>query len=188
MKKFSLFLILIVLVVLSVSDAAMAQYKKPRPKEGSDVKVDDEKYKPAGVLIGQTVIKFGDELTGVWSLLGPPDRIWAMRAKEDKEKDYVKMDYFSYGMSVDISNNGNKVQGILIEENNTSCKLVNCPFRIGQDQSYVTNAWGAPEKNVSGTMAYWKRGVYIGIKDGKISYIFITSPGEFREEKKAHGA
>lgn len=171
-----------------VSSPLFAQYKKPRPAAkdaASHIKVDKEKREPAGVLIGEAFIKSGEKLPVLWGIMGPPDKIWAMRGKDDVNNDYVKLDYYSYGISFDINSNSNKIQGILIEENNRIFKMKEVPFRIGQDSKEVISSWGDPENTAPGMLAYWRRGVYIGVDDsGNILHFFITDPGKFDDEKK----
>ncbi len=179
MKRVSLILVLLLMTSAFTTRICHPQ-AKPQPDPG--IRVDTEKYQPAGVLVGEQVIRSGDRLPIIWGFLGPPDKIWSMRGKKTKDDDYVKLDYFSYGFSVDVANNTNQVKGILVEENNVSTRMVNCPFRIGQDISQVTASWGDPEKQVGNTLAYWRRGVYIGLTDdNKVKYLFFTYPGEFDE-------
>jgi len=170
-----------------VYSPVFAQFKKPRKPSGpaSHIKVDKEKYKHAGVIIGKSFLKTGDKLSILWGVMGPPDKIWAMRGKDDVNQDYVKLDYYSYGLSFDINSITNSIQGILIEENNRIFKLKGVPFGIGQKYKIVTQTWGEPENTAPGILAYWRRGVYIGVDDsGSIVHIFITAPGEFEDEKK----
>ena len=188
MKKTTAVLIIALLMLTLVSSPLFAQYKKPRPAAkdaASHIKVDKTKYAPAGVLIGEAFIKGGEKLPVLWGIMGPPDKIWAMRGKEDVNNDYVKLDYYSYGISFDINSNSNKIQGILIEENNRIFRMKEVPFRIGQDSKEVINSWGDPENTAPGMLAYWRRGVYIGVDDsGSIIHFFITEPGQFDDEKK----
>jgi len=144
----------------------------------------EKTYPQAGVKVDSAAIKCGDKLTTIWGIMGPPDKLWAMRGRTGKKKDHIKLDYYTYGLSLDISNSSNQVQGILIEENNDGLQLLNCPFLIGQDKNSVIKVWGKPEKEIQNTLAYWARGVYLGIKSGKITHIFITYPGKTKEEKK----
>jgi hypothetical protein len=173
MKRHSVLAVVLLLCLLIGAPAAMAQAKGAAPKGN---------FPPAAIKLGDDVIKPGEKLATIWALLGPADKIWAMRNKKDEKEDYVKLDYFTYGFSLDVVNTTNLVKGILVEENNNSVKLVNCPFRVGQDALAVTTAWGEPEKKISGTMAYWSRGVFVGVNEaGKITHMFITSPGKYKD-------
>lgn len=181
MKKHLITLLSLLIMILLLVTPAFSQNKK---SDVDNVKVDQKKYPVPGIQVAGDIIQPGMRMTDIFGLLGPPDKIWAMRSKSDPKKDYVKMDYFTYGMAVDINNNTNDVHGILLQENNPSVKLMNCPFRIGQDQGAITATWGQPESVVNGVLNYWRRGVYFGIgQGGKISYMFMALPGEFKDEK-----
>lgn len=175
------------IISLFIISSCHAQYKKPQKPTGpaADVKVDSEKYPPSGVVIGEALITAGERLPILWGIMGPPDKIWAMRSKDDVNKDYVKLDYYSYGLSFDVNSNTNQIQGILIEENNRIFKLKEVPFRIGQSHKDIIESWGEPENSEPGILAFWRRGVYIGVDDsGAVSYIFLTNPGVFEDEAK----
>ena len=189
MKKLTIKLLILIFILTLVTSPLYAQYSKPRPPKKDDptshIKVDSEKYSPAGVIVGKAFLKSGDKLPVLWGIMGPPDKIWAMRGKDDVNNDYVKLDYYSYGLSFDVNSNNNMIQGILIEENNRIFKMKEVPFRIGQDYKDVIKSWGEPENTAPGILAYWRRGVYVGVDDsGKIAHFFITYPGKFEDEKK----
>lgn len=186
MKKYLKTAIFLLIIVGCIGTVSLAQYKKPRKPSGpaSHIKVDEEKHSSSGVIIGKSFIKPGEKLPVLWGIMGPPDKIWAMRGKDDVNKDYVKLDYYSYGLSFDINSLSNKIQGILIEENNRIFKMKGVPFRIGQEHKIVFKTWGEPESSQPGILAYWRRGVYVGVDDsGVISYLFLTKPGVFEDEK-----
>lgn len=188
MKK-KLILIVIAVLVLSLvqGDSCFAQYSKPRAPAGdeSKVTVDETSYNPSGVVIGQALLTPGEKLPVLWGIMGPPDKVWAMRSKDDVNQDYVKLDYYSFGLSFDINSNSNRIQGILIEENSRLFTLKEVPFKIGVNHKVVLDTWGDPETAEPGIMAYWRRGVYIGVDDsGDISYIFLAPPGVFEDEKE----
>ncbi|MCD4783333.1 MAG: hypothetical protein K8T10_05800 [Candidatus Eremiobacteraeota bacterium] len=186
MKKYLKITIILAIIVGLMGTVSLAQYKKPRKPKGpaSHIKVDDEEYSSSGVLIGNSFIKPGDKLPILWGIMGPPDKIWAMRGKDDVNKDYVKLDYYSYGLSFDINSLSNEIQGILVEENNRIFKMKEVPFRIGQEHKIVLQTWGEPENSQPGILAYWRRGVYVGVDDsGVISYLFLTKPGIFEDEE-----
>lgn len=185
MKKTALAILFIALAATLTCSRAYSQDSAAVICKNEKVKVDQAKYQPSGIAFGTEGIKPGDKLPKVWGLLGPPDKLLARRHKKDPKQDYVKLAYYSYGISIDINNRDSRVQGILVEENNSQFKLVNCPFRIGQSTDMVKSSWGDPEKQVKSIMAYWRRGVYIGAnKAGKITHIYLTYPGQFKEEKK----
>lgn len=191
MKKYlKPFLIILLIITVCVSSSFSQETKlSEEEKEASKkIKVEEDKYKPAGVIVGDAFIKAGMKVRYLWGIMGPPDQVWAMRGKDNVNQDYVKLDYYSHGLSFDINSMKNVVQGILIEQNSRTFQLKNCPFRIGQDYQIVLDSWGEPERKIQGTLAYWRRGVYIGIDDNKkISHIFITTPGKYEDEKKDKG-
>ncbi|MFP4498122.1 MAG: hypothetical protein ACLFQV_07915 [Vulcanimicrobiota bacterium] len=180
MKK-SIIILLAVVLLFSVGSQVFAQEGKAGKPE---IKIDETEYPPVVVKISNSIIKIGDSVEMVWGIMGPPDHIWAMRGKDNRDQDYVKMVYYSYGLNIDVTNLKNTVQGIMVEENNQVYKLVNLPFKLGQTRQDVINEWGEPEKTIQNTLAYWKRGVYITTDDeGLITHIFISSPGKFEDEK-----
>ncbi|MCL5036483.1 MAG: hypothetical protein M1269_05110 [Chloroflexi bacterium] len=144
-----------------------------------------EEYAASGVLINQQMISPGESLLTLIGVAGFPDHIRAMRGKEN-ENDYILMNYYTYGVSFDITSDTNVIKGILIEENNIEIQGV--PFKIGEPYKKAVDEWGKPDKEYPGVIVFWKRGIYFGVEEkGKISHIFITSPGKFDDEKKPAG-
>jgi hypothetical protein len=180
MKKLLFRLCIVVLSLVVLLCTAQAQQDSPAKK------VDQGEVPAAGISVQNTPIKPGEKLSTIWGLMGSPDRILAMRGKQDSNGDYVKMDYDANGFSLDINNSANTVQGILVTENNPSFKFINCPYKIGQQARDILAAWGEPEKTVPGTLAFWSRGVYVGVdaSGGKVTYIYITYPGKVEGDGK----
>jgi len=132
-------------------------------------------YSQMGVIVNGQIITPGQDLLTVAGIAGFPDRIRAVRAKDEK-MDYVMLSYFTYGVTIDIQNDSNTVQGILVQEN--SVKLVGIPFKLGESAQQVNKIWGKPDAEYPGYLCYWKRGLYIGVDgSGRISHLMIVAPG-----------
>lgn len=136
-------------------------------------------YSPAGVRLGDYVLRPGEALAVVMGVLGPPDHLRPMRSKEEKD-DYVMLNYYTKGISLDIDGRSNCVQGILVESRQV--KLEGVPFALGDSQQAVLTRWGQPEKTAAGVLAYWRRGVYVGVDDqGRLINFYLAPPGKVDE-------
>jgi len=173
-------LILALLAIQLVFSApAAAQYRQNHPPQ-------QETYAPAGVVINGMTIKPGEVLQMLFGAAGPPDWVQAVRGKESAN-DYVLFAYDSYGLSVHVNNqnNQNNVVGTIVVKSG-SLQLENVPFKIGDDYKGVMSMWGQPDRQEPGFMAYWKRGIYVGVgDDGKITTITLAPPGKFDDDKPA---
>ena len=77
------------------------------------------------------------------------------------------------------------IQSMTVLTNNIG--LDGIPFKIGQSTKDVTKEWKEPEREASGMLIYYYRGVYIITeKDApeKIDRIYMTAPGTTEEEKQ----
>jgi hypothetical protein len=170
---------LIMLLALSVLPAAAAPVRRPAP---------EPPVQKAAILINGMAITPGEVLQMLMGAAGPPDYVQAIRGKDVKD-DYVMFAYDSYGISVhvkNINNTNNIVGAIVVRQNGIS--IENVPFKIGDDYKSVMNLWGQPDRQEPGFMAYWKRGVYVGVADnGLISNITLAEPGKFDDETKPAG-
>jgi len=140
-----------------------------------------------GVKVNGQLISPGLDYADVMAIMGPPDQIRAMRGKENAG-DYVNFHYGSYGLSIDISNEKNDIQGILVEDNRNALQGV--PFKLGDNYQTAYQVWGKPDQTYGpdGSAApqwvcYWHRGVYLQVGDqGRITIIFLVMPGKFDNE------
>lgn len=135
-----------------------------------------------GIIINNAFIHPGQSVQEVWGIAGFPDRIRAVRGKALK-RDYVKCDYYTHEVTIDINSDTNTVQSILIEKNGV--RLFGVPFKVGDPYEYAVKAWGQPEKKEPGYANYFKKGVVVGVGDtGIITLIHLSEPGKIEEEEE----
>lgn len=136
-------------------------------------------FEPSGIAVGQDIIRPGEALSVLFGMAGPPDHVRALRGKKEKD-DYVMFSYYSQGFSIDINSADNRIQGILVESREV--RLHGIPFHVGDDRDAALKAWGEPDRTDKGVMAYWRRGVYVGVGEGgRIVNLFIAPPGRVEE-------
>lgn len=179
MRKFFVYIAVFIIMLAIVSSGLMAQSiirQKPRPAP--------QPVAPAekiGVTLEGQFIAPGDLVMTLFSAIGMPDKIKAMRGKE-KDQDYVMLSYYTYGIIIDIHNEKNTIQGILVQDNKIMVSGV--PFQVGDNAANVKQLWGKPEAEYTEEICYWKKGVYVGIDGtGKISHLFLVEPNsDFQKE------
>ena len=133
-----------------------------------------------GLIVGESVIYPGEQKEYIFSAFGVPERIYAMRGKGDKKKDYVKLFYQELDLSFDITNDDNTIRAILVKG---EAKLKNIPFKVGETYESVKAKWGEPDKKEGGYANYAKKGVMFKITDdGIIEIIAIFLPGSMDSE------
>jgi hypothetical protein len=165
---------------------AQAAPKGQSGNKGSDIKLNEkaskEQYPASAIKIGAGKIQPGDDLQIVFGVADPPDEILPMRSKnKDANSDYI---HFIYRNRFTINiNKQNMVQSIVVFGNGVD--MVGVPFKIGQSTSDVLNKWKDPERETSGMLIYFYRGVYI-ITDkkapDKIDKIYMTLPGKLEDD------
>jgi hypothetical protein len=135
----------------------------------------------AAIKLNGSVIGPGDSMLTLFSVAGPPDRVLPVRGKEPSG-DFVSFSYDASGLAFHIRSAPDKtsiIDAIVVLGDNV--KLVGVPFKVGDDYQSVFKSWGKPERQERGFLAYWKRGVYVGVTDsGQISLITLASPGQFK--------
>lgn len=176
-------LIALLLVAVTVAPS-MAQYpakpRRPRPAPAA------EKLPKVSVMINGQAIAPGEVFQTLIGAAGPPDWVHAVRGKE-AANDYVLFSYDSIGLSVHIKtvNNTNNVVGAIVVRQ-PQVGIENVPFKVGEDYHKVMTLWGQPDQQETGYMAYWKRGVYVGVgDDGRINSITVAPPGKLDEDAPA---
>ena len=138
-------------------------------------------HPPASLEVGGQALRLGEALPVVFGVVGPPDRVRAVRSKKEAS-DYVLFSYDSQGFALEISQ-GNQVKGILVESAEVSVK--NVPFRVGDSKAAVLKAWGEPDRTQSSVLAYWRRGVYVTHDaSGTVTNLFLAPPGKVEEPDK----
>lgn len=161
---------------------APPQRPKPAPSPSPSPTVSAEE-RPAVSLNGGLLLP-GDVLQSLFGIAGPPDFVQAVRGK-DVANDFVKFAYHTHGLSVHVKTDksqANILDAIVVM--NVATRLVNVPFKIGDEYKAAMTAWGQPDRQEPGFMAYWKRGVYVGVsEDGHIIHITLTVPGQFDEDE-----
>lgn len=137
-----------------------------------------------GLIVGESVIYPGEQKEYIFGAFGVPERIYAMRGKGDKKKDYVKLYYQELNLSFDITNDDNTIRAILVRGD---AKLKNIPFKIGETYDSIKAKWGEPDKKEGGYANYAKKGVMFKITDsGIIEIIAIFIPGNMDSEVPAN--
>lgn len=165
-------ILLLALGLWALSPVAFGAPSSPKPAASPT-------FAAAGISVGQHVIRPGEALPVVFGVAGPPDQVRAMRSKKETD-DYVMFSYYSQGFSVDINSKDNRIQGILVE--NRQVKLDGVPFAVGDPKAAAEKAFGQPDRTEKGVMAWWRRGVYVGVDEGgRIVNIFLAPPGKIEE-------
>lgn len=170
--------------LLFMAVPANAQYPtKPRPVQRQpQTRPKPPEIQKSGISVNNTTINPGVDLQTLFGVVGPPDHVDAVRGKEPAN-DYVRFTYTTYGFSAHVktvNNQDNIVESLVILHN--TVKLVNVPFRVGDDYREVMQAWGQPDQQEPGFLAYWKRGVYMAVDDkGIITGITLAEPGKVEE-------
>ncbi len=144
----------------------------------------DEEYPVCGIDVGG-ILKPGDDLEIVFGVAGPPDQILPMRSRsKEPEDDYIHFIYRNR-FTVNI-NKQNVVQSIIVFGHNV--KMVNVPFKVGQKKADVLAQWKKPEREASGMLIYFYRGVYFITEKNtpdQIDRIYLTLPGKVEEDEGA---
>ncbi len=139
-----------------------------------------------GLIVGESVIYPGDKKEFIFSAFGVPERIYAMRGKGDKTKDYVKLYYQENDLSFDITNDDNTIRAILIKGDS---KIKNVPFKVGETYDSVKAKWGEPDRKEAGFANYSKKGVMFKVSDaGIIEIIAVFLPGNMDSEPPSNEA
>lgn len=176
--------VLACVALLFAAVPARAQYPtKPRPPQRQpQSKPKPPEIQKSGISVNRTTISPGVDLQTLFGVVGPPDHVDAVRGK-DPADDYVRFTYTSYGFSAHVktvNNQDNVVESLVILHNTVT--LVNVPFKVGDDYRAVMEAWGQPDQQEPGFLAYWKRGVYMAVDDkGIITGITLAEPGKVEE-------
>ena len=169
--------------LLFMAVPAQAQYPaKPRAPQRQPQQQRTQEIQKSGISVNRTTLMPGVDLQTMLGIVGPPDHVDAVRGKEPAN-DYVRFTYSSYGFSAHVktvNNQDNIVESMVILQNNV--KLVGVPFKVGDDYHAVMQAWGQPDQQEPGFMAYWKRGVYMAVDDkGTITGITLAEPGKVED-------
>lgn len=176
--------VLACVALLFVAAPVHAQYPaKPRPPQRQpQSKPKTQEFQKSGISVNRTTINPGVDLQTLFGVVGPPDHVDAVRGKEPAN-DYVRFTYTTYGFSAHVktvNNQDNIVESLVILHNTVT--LVNVPFKVGGDYREVMQAWGQPDQQEPGFLAYWKRGVYMAVDDkGIITAITLAEPGKVEE-------
>ena len=172
--------VLATVLTFGVSGTARAQDAPQTAPAHSATPTATPHYPKTGISVSGAVITPGEVMQELWGAIGPPDHVQAVRGKE-ASGDCVRFSYRSYGISVRIANVNNRdniVDSILVLQSNV--RLVNVPFKVGDNYKTVMQIWGQPDQQETGYMAYWKRGVYVAVDGhGTITAISLVEPGKF---------
>lgn len=172
------------LILLATGAAAWGQYPNAGPPQPALA----PPVMKTGVVIGGLTITPGEVMQELIGAIGPPDQVQAVRGRAQAD-DFVMFTYDRYGISVHIHNGDqtNLVGAIVVKE--SKVKLHNVPFKVGDDYKSVMSLWGQPDQQEPGFLAYWKRGVYVGVgDDGRIVNITLAEPGHLDNQQKSPGA
>lgn len=190
-------LALTAVLALSTPFAGDAQQpSKPRPQQrptqrqpqASPTPSPSTTIQKSGISVNRTTLQPGIDLPTLLGIVGPPDHVDAVRGKEP-ENDYVRFTYNTYGFCAHVktvNNQDNIIESMVILQ--SSVKLVNVPFKVGDSYQAVMQAWGQPDQQEPGFLAYWKRGVYMAVDDkGTITGITLAEPGKVEETPPTSG-
>ena len=171
----------LLIVLLLAIEPACAQFPaKPRRQ------APEKPVEKASVMINGQAISPGHVFQELLGAAGPPDHVQAVRSKE-VANDYVLFAYDSLGVTAHITvvnNTNNVVSAIVVKD--ARVKIDNVPFKVGDDYRGIAEIWGQPDRQEPGFVAYWKRGVYVGVgEDGRITNITIAEPGKFDDQTPA---